>query len=69
MTGRVIVVGLLATLAASDASAGSQPAPIYSEPPMSRVPIIVDADFELSAIAARLLDLEMQSLNEVLAVG
>ena len=54
-TGRVIVVGLLAMLAACGPSAGSPPAPQSSDPLMTRVPVIVDADFDLSDIAAILI--------------
>jgi inosine-uridine nucleoside N-ribohydrolase len=54
-TGRVIVVGFLATLASCGPTPASPPAPRSGEPPTSRIPIIVDADFDHSDIAAILI--------------
>jgi pyrimidine-specific ribonucleoside hydrolase len=54
-TGRVIAVGFLVTVAACGPSTGSPPPPQSDEPPTSRIPIIVDADFDQSDIAAILI--------------
>jgi len=54
-TGRVIVIGLAVMLAACGPSTGSPPALRSGEPPTTRIPIIVDADFDLSDIAAILI--------------
>jgi inosine-uridine nucleoside N-ribohydrolase len=53
-TGRSIVVVLVVTLAACGPSAGSPPLR-SGEPPTTRIPIIVDADFDHSDIAAILI--------------
>jgi inosine-uridine nucleoside N-ribohydrolase len=54
-TGQVIGLGLVMTLAACGPSVGSPPALRSGDPPTTRIPIIVDADFDLSDVAAILV--------------
>jgi pyrimidine-specific ribonucleoside hydrolase len=55
-TARALSVGIIAAaLIACGPSAGSPPALLSGEPPTARIPVIVDADFDLSDIAALLV--------------
>ena len=55
-TARAITIGVIAAaVAACGPSAGSPPALLSGEPPTARIPVIVDADFDLSDIAALLV--------------
>lgn len=54
-TARAISVGLVLALAACGPTAGSPSALRTGEPPTTRIPIIVDADFDQSDVAAILI--------------